>query len=343
MQPTLKDIASLSGFSITTVSRALAGYDDVSEQTRQRILQIAEELGYQPNIVARQLRGQRTHTIGIVIPATDAHQQDDFFGILIKGITHAAAHRGYDLLISAQLPEADEMEAYRRIAGGKRVDGMVLARTHINDVRLNYLRSIKHPFVVAGRAITDQTPEFPFIEADNRAGLRLLVDHFIAHGHRHIAIILPPESVVFRQARFAGYCDALAAANIPLEDMLIETGDLTREGGAEATHHLLARAPHITAIAACNDMMALGALWAVEQRGLQPGKDISIGGFDDIPAAAQSQPALTTISQPIYQIGEQLVEMLLCLINDEPIEPLQSLIPPRLVVRDSSGYPRTGT
>jgi len=260
---------------------------------------------------------------------------------LIKGINYAAAHQGYDLLISAQTANADEMAAYRRIAGGKRVDGMILARTQVNDPRLAYLRSIRHPFVVAGRAINDETPDFPFIEADNRSGLRLLVDHFINYGHQHIAIILPPETVIFRDARLAGYRDSLAAAGIAYDATLVETGNLTRDGGAEATQRLLKRAPHITAIAACNDMMALGALAVLRTHDIRPGEDIAVGGFDDIPAAALAQPALTTISQPIYEIGERLVEKLLRLINSEPLHQTHTLIRPRLVVRASSGYPRT--
>lgn len=340
MSVTLKRIAKESGYSVTTVSRALAGYSDVNEKTRQRIIAIAHELGYQPNLVARQLQGQRTCTIGIITPPQLHHYEDDFFSLLIKGVNYAAAQHHYDLLISSQFPGADEMDTYRRIAGGHRVDGMIVARTYDADPRIAYLQSIKHPFVVAGRAAPDQPSDFPYIDADSQVGVRLLVQHFIDYGHTRIGLILPPEAVAFTPYRHAGYRDALEAAGLPYDPNTVIAGDLTRTGGHAAAHALLDQVPDLTAVVACNDLMAIGAMAAIQERGLRVGDDIAVGGFDDIPAAEHAVPPLTTVNQPIFHIGERLMDMLVRIIAQEPPEQTQILIEPTLAIRASSGQPR---
>ncbi|MFW5708834.1 MAG: LacI family DNA-binding transcriptional regulator [Chloroflexota bacterium] len=342
MQVTLKDIAEQSGFSVTTVSRALGGYDDVSAQTRTHILKIASELGYQPNQIARQLRSQQTRTIGLIIPAASSGLEDDFFGLLLKGVTHAATRQHYDVLVSAQFSEKDEMDAYYRIVGGRRVDGVILARTYRDDPRIDYLRSIDHPFVVSGRASLDQKTDFPYIDADSRYGVRSLVEHLASYGHQHIGLILSPESIVFTSYRFDGYREGLANAGLAFDPAYVATGDLSEESGRHAAETLLARAPRLTAIVACNDLMALGAMAAIKARGLTVGDGVAIGGFDDIPLARHADPPLTTVRQPIYEIGEQLADMLIHIIANEPLKMLGRLLKPRLIVRASSGSPRNG-
>lgn len=340
MRPTLKDIAAKSGFSVTTVSRALAGYDDVNEQTRQRILDIADSMGYEPNQVARQLQGQRTHTLGIILPERLYEGEEDFFSVLVRGITYAAARKGYDLLISTTGPHTNELDVYRRLVGGKRVDGMIIARTHRQDQRIAYLKKMGTPFVVSGRLQPDEISDFPFIDADSQFGLRTLVEHFIDYGHEHIGLLLPPSDIAYTPYRLQGYREALERHNLPYREDYIVTGNLTRQSGITATETLLDRAPHITAIAASNDFMALGAIHAIENAGRVVGQDIVVGGFDDIPLARFSTPSLTTLRQPISDIGEQLTELLIAVIRREPIIHMSKLIKPRLMVRDSSGVPR---
>ncbi|MBZ0299257.1 MAG: LacI family transcriptional regulator [Anaerolineae bacterium] len=340
MSVTLKRIAKECGYSVTTVSRALAGYDDVNETTRQRILEVAHNLGYQPNLVARQLQGQRTFTIGIITPPQIHHHEDDFFSLLIKGVNYAAAQYHYDLLISSRFPGTEEMDTYRRIVGGNRVDGMIVARTYQDDPRITYLQSIEHPFVVAGRSAPDLPSDFPYIDADSRVGVQMLVRHFIHYGHRHIGLILPPESVAFTAYRHAGYRYAFQDAGLTYHPEYVATGDLGEAGGYEAACTLLDRTPELTAIVACNDLMAFGAMAAVHARGRRIGEDVAVGGFDDIPAAQHAMPPLTTVRQPIYEIGERLTEMLVRIIADEPPAETQILIEPALIVRASSGQPR---
>lgn len=338
-RPTLRDIANKTGYSITTVSRALAGYSDVNEHTRERILATADQLGYEPNQVARQLQGQRTDTIGIILPARIHEADDDFFSILIRGITYAAARNGYDVLISTQ-PDTDGLSAYRRVVGGKRVDGIIVARTHRNDSRIDYLKSVNVPFVVSGRSHPDEVSDYPFIDADSQYGIRILTEHFIEYGHEHIGLILPPPDIAYTPYRLRGYQEALQKHSIPYREEYIETGNLTRRSGIEAAQQLLDRAPNLTAIIASNDLMALGVMHALQAAGRTVGEDVAVGGFDDIPWARYTSPSLTTLHQPINEIGEQLTELLIAVIQREQIIHMSKLIKPHLIVRDSSGSPR---
>ena len=337
MRATLKDIADRSGFSITTISRALAGYDDVSEKTRQQILKIADELGYQPNHIARQLQGQRTYTIGLIMPPRLHSDDDDFFSRLLKSMTYTAARNRYDVLVSATVPDSSEMDAYRRIVGGNRVDGMVLARTFLDDPRIAYLQSVNHPFIVLGRNAPFAASDFPYIDVDSEAGLRTLVAHMIARGHHHIGIILPPEDVTFTAYRLAGYQAALTEAAIPYRPEYCIHADLSFSGGEEAARLLLAKQPDITAIVGCNDWMALGAMHCAQELGHVVGDDFAIGGYDDIPAAAGAVPSLTTIRWPIYAVGEELTQRLLRFIAHDPDVERQQLIVPELIIRRSTG------
>lgn len=338
MPITLKDIAARSGFSVTTVSRALGGYDDVNENTRAHIISVAQELGYHPNLIARQLQSQNTQTIGMIAPASLNGLHDDFFSLLIKSVTQTAARHHYDLLISAQLPDDDEMDAYRRIVGGRRVDGVILARTHQDDARITYLKSVKFPFVVAGRAALGQPADFPHISADSQAGIQQLVRHFVAYGHQHIGLVLPPPSIVFTAYRLLGYQDGLRDAGLAYDAAYVIHSDLTRQGGYKAAQTLLARDETLTAIIACNDLMALGAIEAIQANGRVVGEHVAVGGFDDIPQAQHA--GLTTLRQPIYDIGEQLTVMLLQLIAGQAPAQTGILLEPQLIVRASSGQAR---
>jgi len=338
MQVTLKDIALKSGYSVTTVSRALAGYSDVNEQTRQHITEIANALGYQPNLLARQFRSQRTHTLGIIIPAYDYAFSTGFYSQLMIGIGDAASLEHYDLLISAQEPGDDEMAAYRRMVAGNRVDGMILARTRQDDARIHYLKEQGHPFVVSGRGAPNEVSDFPYIDVDSQQGIRLLVEHFVELGHRDMGLILPPSDMAFTEFRRQGYQEGLAVAGLPYRPEYVVYGDLWWSGGFQGTQALLDDHPELTAIIACNDLMALGAMSAVHGRGLQVGRDIAIAGFDDIPAAEYAYPPLTTIHQPIYEIGQRLVRMLIGIIRGTPPSETQVLLPSKLIVRASSGF-----
>lgn len=332
MKVTLKTIAAESGFSITTVSRALAGYNDVNEQTRRRIIEIAERLGYQPNLAARHLRSKHTHTIGMIISRTEQFA-DPFYMELLSGVGREASEHGYDLLLSAQTRGEAELSGYRRIVEGRRVDGIVLARVMENDPRIEYLQQQALPFVIFGPSTATH---YPSIDMDGVAGMRLLVRHLAEQGHRRIGIIKSPPELFFTSQRFRGYQQTMAELGLPINDAIIVQGNLTQQSGLVATQHLLDLPEPPTAIIAFNDLMALGVMTAIQNRQLVVGQDVAVAGFDDIPAAAGATPPLTTVRQPIYDIGSRLLRMLLKLIHGETLAESQVLVAPELIIRDST-------
>ena len=336
MRVTLKTLADEAGVSITTVSRALAGYDDVNEETRRRIIELAERLGYQPNLAARHLRSKQTNTIGMVIPRT-AQFSDPFYIELLSSVGRQASEHGYDLLLSAQMQGEGELNAYQRMVAGGRVDGIVVARVRQHDQRISYLQDSMHPFVAFGRV---ENPHHPYIDVDGSDGMFQLVKHFAAYGHKHIAIVTSPKELAFTSERCEGFRRAMEHFGLPYHTDYVIQGDLTKLSGATAAASLLDLPTPPSAIMACNDLMALGVMNTIQQRGLRVGNDIAVAGFDDIPAAQTADPPLTTIRQPINGIGYQLVDMLIQLIRNEQIEHTQVLLKPELVIRASSGKPQ---
>jgi len=335
MSTTIKDIARKTGKSITTVSRALNDYDDVSPATKARIKQAAEELGYTPNRVAQRLQKRRTDTIGLILPTFGPRFADPFFSELLAGVGNKAAEYGYDLLVSTRAPGEKEMDAYRQKVRGGDVDGFVVVRTRLHDTRIDYLKTTQAPFVVFGRTETDL--DYPFVDEDGAHGVRLLVEHLAALGHRRLAYISAPPDLTFAKYRKQGLFEGLQAASLAIADDMIVTGDLTQRGGYTQAERLLDHPQPPTAIIACNDLTALGAMSAAQGRGLVVGRDIAVTGFDDIPMAEHAHPPLTTVHQPIYQIGGMVCEMLLKTLLGNPPQERQVILKPKLMVRQSSG------
>ncbi len=331
---TLKDIADKVGKSITTVSRALDDYDDVSPKTKALVRQAAQEMGYTPNTVAQRLQKQRTDTLGFILPTFGPRFSDPFFSEFLAGIGNKAASLGFDLLVSTRAPGEEEMQSYREIVQGKRVDGFILLRTRQQDPRITYLSEAGFPFVAFGRTRDGLT--FPFVDEDSALGMRFVLEHLTGLGHHRIACLAPPQDLTFAYHRLNGFHEGMADAGLTVDPSLIVTGDLTQRGGYEQAKGLLNLPDRPTAIVACNDLMAFGAIRAAQEIGLVVGKDLAITGFDDIPMAEHSNPPLTTVNQPIYKIGTILCEMLIHLILHEPVAETQILLKPDLVVRQSS-------
>jgi len=335
MAATLKQIAERVGRSVTTVSRALAGYKDVSETTREQVKQVAHELGYEPNIIARQLQKQRTDTIALVIPTFGPRFSDPFFSEFLAGVGNEAARHGFDLLVSTRSPGEEEQQAYLRQVRSRRVDGFIIVRTRRQDARISILQQHNFPFVAFGRI--EGRGEFPFVDEDSEAGVRQVVDHLVECGHARIAWIAASPDLMFAWYRQQGFVKAMKSHGLTVEDDLILEGDLTQRGGRQVAGQLLELSNPPTAIVACNDLMALGAMSAAQSRGLTVGKDISVAGFDDIPPSEHAHPSLTTVHQPIYKIGSTVCQMLIKIIMGEELTERQVILQPSLVIRQSSG------
>lgn len=334
MAVTLQDIADRLDVSVATVSRALAGYSDVAEGTRARVLQAAEQMGYRPNVTARRLQQQRTETLGFVIPTHGPRFSDPFFSELLAGIGNEAAEREYDLLVSTRAPGAEELRTYEHMVREQRVDGMLVVRTRHRDPRIIYLLEESLPFVAFGRS--DVEDDFPYLDVDGQQGVRRITEHLIDAGHRRIAYISAPTDLMFASHRLAGYREALEAHSIPFDERLLIEGELTERSGYAAAMRCLKSDTRPSAIVACNDLMALGAISAARELGLTVGRDLAVTGFDDVPLAAHAHPPLTTVRQPIYEIGRRMCRMLICLLEDEPLEHRHAILEPELVVRASS-------
>lgn len=334
MPITQKDIAEKLGVSVATVSRALGGYSDIAQDTQERVKKTAREMGYHPNIAARRLQKQQTDTIGYIIPTHGPRFSDPFFTELLTGIGNEAAEQDYDLLVSTRAPGNGEMEIYQRMVREQRVDGLLIVRTRRNDQRIHYLLEEKFPFVAFGRS--DTSVEYPYLDVDSQLGIYQITQHLVGLGHSKLAYISAPETLQFAQHRLAGYKQALIENNIPYNNKLIFYGELTESSGYTLGREILTKHENVTAIIASNDLMALGTMNAVRELGYEIGEDIAITGFDDVPLASHAHPPLTTVGQPIYDIGRQVCRMLIQTINNEPLENDRVLLKPKLIIRASS-------
>lgn len=334
MPVTIRDVAERLNLSITTVSRALDGFDDVAETTRERVVAAAREMSYVPDHTARQLRRQKTEAIGWILPLAGPRFADPFFAQFLAGVGDEAARHGLDLLVATAMPGEPEAAHYRRWVQSRRVDGMVLSRMRIRDWRAEFLHREGMPFVAHGQ--TKQSLDFPWVDTDGRAGMRQLLEHLLSLGHRRIGFIGAPADLTFQVERFAGYRDGLRAAGLPFTPTLVARGDLTRAGGHAAAMRLLDLPDPPTAISGVNDLTALGVLRAARERGLVPGRDLAVAGFDGIDAAEHSDPPLTTLSTPIYESARRVCQLLAHLLQGETLEERHVLLLPQLLVRPST-------
>ena len=335
MDVTLKDIANRIGRSVTTVSRALHDYDDVSPKTRALVKRVAEEMGYSPNTLAQRLQKRQSDTIGLVLPTFGPRFSDPFFSELLAGVGNMAASLGFDMLVSTSPPGDRELEAYRKLMNGRRVDGFVVVRTRKEDRRIQYLLEEEFPFVAFGRM--GSRNDFPYVDEDGEYGMRLVADHLVSLGYQHIGCIAPDPKLMFAASRLNGLREGLTVHGITLNENYVCIGDLTQSSGYAQANCLLDKPNPPNAIVACNDLMAFGAMSAIQDRGLVVGKDVAVTGFDDIPMAEHTHPPLTTVHQPVYQIGSMVCEKLIALIRGESGGERNLVLKPSLIVRKSCG------
>jgi LacI family transcriptional regulator len=335
MPTTLKDIAERVGKSVPTVSRALAGFSDISPQTRAEVQRVAEEMGYEPNITARNLQKQSTDTIALILPtARELRFSDPFFSEFLSGVVEGTSHHQYNLNISTSPAELDR-ETYLKHIRSRRFDGFVLVRTQRRDERIDLLREHDIPFAAFGRV--DDENDFFLVDEDGYRAMRQIVDHLVGLGHTRLACIAEPMKFTKSYHRVQGFLDGLRSHGLEGEDDLVVETHFRQRSGRLAGAQLLDRSQPPTAIVACNDLIALGVLSAVQERGLVVGRDVSITGFDDILLAEYANPPLTTVHLPAHDLGEMVANLLFKAIREEPVDEKQIIIEPELVIRQSSG------
>ena len=329
----LADIARSLGLSVTTVSRALGGFDDVARATRARVLAEARRIDYQPNHMARRLRRGRSEAIGVVLPAAPGQFDDPFFLRFLAAIGPRLQAAELDLLISAARPGADEMRAYRHLVEGRRVDGILLARTRRHDERISYLLQNGLPFVAHGRS--QEARPFAYVDVDGEAALRAATERLIGFGHRNIGLINAAPLYMFSHFRREGWRAALTRAGLPIRQL--REAEPTEENGFLCMRELLREPDPPTAVLCATDRLAVGALHALADAGLRAGREVSVIGYDDLPLATYTDPPLTTIAQPIDSAAVRMVDMLLLLMAGADPAGLHEVLPARLIERASDG------
>jgi LacI family transcriptional regulator len=335
---TIKQVAREAGVSTQTVSRVLNDRPDVSAETRDRVRAVIAALGYSPNALARSLIQGRSNTLGVVGYGLS------YYGParILTGLERRATEMGYSLLFSLlRRPETNFGEAIFQNLIDRQVDGILWAVPEIGANR-DWLAEQMHHLPVPVVFINMQPiPGLPLVGIDNRAGGRIATEHLLAQGYRRIGIISGPPTWWESQQRELGWRDALHAAGVDDLQALRVSGDWYPSSGAAGLELLLSRVPDLEAVFACNDPMAAGALLTARRLGRRVPHDLAVVGFDDVPEAAFYYPALTTVRQPLVELGAQAVERLNNILEREAQEPdgltgQPTWLQPELAVRDSS-------
>lgn len=331
---TIKDVALHAQVSVATVSHVVNDTRFVSEATRLRVQQAIEELRYVPSALARSLKSNRTHTVGMMIP----NNSNPYFAEIIRGIEDTCYAAGFNVILCNSDDDPLKQSTYVRLLSEKQVDGLIVLSSGSDLDLLDTLRAATMPQVVVDREIDDLAADL--VEVNHEAGGFLATQHLLQLGHRRIACIAGPQMLSSARQRVQGYRRALHEAGLAEDDRLLRRGDFTSAGGHAAMVSLLDRAApgeRPSAVFASNDLMAIGAICAAAAAGLHIPKDLSVIGFDDIALAAYSNPPLSTIVQPKHQTGELAAQLLLQRIAQPDRELQRAILQPSLLVRQSTG------
>ena len=330
-RPTLEEVARRAGVSRATASRVVNGSTTVAAPIREAVRRAVAELGYVPNLAARSLVTQRADSIALILPETAnrVFSDDQFFPGVIRGVSQRleAADKQLVLMLVGSPAAHDRAERYA-IAG--HVDGVLFASIHGADPLPELLMRAGVPVVCNGRPLGSS--RVPYVDVDQLGGTEAAVRHLVAAGRRRIATIAGPQDMVAGVDRLTGYRRVMADSD---QRSIVAVGDFTRESGEAAMRQLLADDPQLDAVFVASDLMAHGALRTLREAGRRVPDDVAVVGFDDIQLARYCDPPLTTVRQPIEEIGRTIARQLLRLLAGEQIEPAV-ILPTELVVRESA-------
>jgi LacI family transcriptional regulator len=337
-RPTSADVATEAGVSRTTVSFVLNGRTDVKipDDTRRRVLDAAERLGYHPHAPARQLAGGRSHILALVLrQSPEQIAADAVLGETLRGLAAAARAKAFRVMVDP-LPVDGPDASYAGLLRSQHADGLIISGPRVDDQQLLELVRDGFPIVLQGAL---PGLDVASVDVDNVAGARGAVEHLLALGHRRVALITnAPLVYTAAQERLEGYRQALAAFDVEFDDDLVESAEFDAPSGHAAMVRLLGRTTFAAAFVA-SDVVALGAIGALREAGRRVPDDVSVVGFDDIPLAAYFDPPLTTIRLPAFELGQAAGRALLDRIAD-PAAAGRTLLPTELIVRGSTAPPR---
>lgn len=330
---TMKDVAQRAGVSPSTVSHVINETRFVSQQLRDRVLRAMRELNYQPSAVARSLRTKKTQVVALVIPDIT----NPYFPEVARGVQDVAEENKYSVILCNTDRVRGRELRFLKALRGQWVDGLILNPSEVTSGDLQDLQDAQIPVVLIGSQIDH--PDLDVVMVDNVQGAYDAVSHLIDLGHRRIGLVGGQRAASSGEQRFQGYIRALADHDIPVDEEIITEGRFTREGGYESMKRLLALQSPPTAVFASSDVMAIGALMAIQEQGLQVPNDVSLVGFDDIAEASTTTPRLTTVSQPKYQTGEVAAQLLFDRVEGaSPGERQKIVLSHQLVIRDSTSH-----
>ncbi len=329
-QPTLEDVAQLAGVSIGTVSRVINNAAHVSRKARAAVEGAIRELGYVPNVAARSLATQRSGSVVLAISSDDpALFANLFFAEVISGVNAVIEDSDFDLTLVLAASERGRTRL-ARILQSRGAAGVMLLALRESDPLSKVAEDGGVPVVHGGRPL-DSTPKW-YVDADNRGGARQATEYLLSTGRTRIATVTGPLDMHVGVSRYLGFREAMALAGF--SDQRVAHGDFSEASGQTAMGELLDKHPDLDAVLVASDAMAAGALATLKQRGKSIPQDVAVVGFNDIVTAQHTQPALTTVRQPIVALGREMTRMLLALIRGEQPTPL--ILPTELVIRDSA-------
>lgn len=330
---TIRDVADFAKVSIATVSYVLNNSAPVSNATRQRVAEAVAFLGFRPNSTARNLRAHRTHMIGYTWHDLVPGQVKSILDRFVYGMARAVEDHGYHLLTFTQRSES-AIHVYEELLHSGRVDGFVLSDVTHDDPRVRRLMELNAPFVTFGRTRPDWN--HAYVDVESEQGIRMAVEHLVAQGHQRIGMLGFSSDEMVGALRTRAFNEAVQAAGLEMRTEWQALAPNTIDGGEQAATQVMAAPIRPTALVCHSDNLAVGAHVYLEQIGLRPGSHVALTGCDDDPMSRIMRPALTTVNQPVEQVAERVVDLLLRQIEKEPLTDYQQLLAPELIVRASS-------
>ena len=324
---TIRDIAKSANVAASTVSYVLNGTKSVKPETRERILKIMQDMDYQPSIVARSLKTKKTLTIGIIVPDIS----NIFFIEIVRGIEDISHKHGYSVILCNTGEDRQKEIKYLNTLINKDIDGLIFLGTGKNRQILRNNKDI--PVVIVDRKLGEG---FCSVMIDNVKGGFIAADYLLKKNGPEMAFITGPLAISTYFDRMTGYMNALKAHNCEFNEELVIECRVSHEGGYEAVESLLKREINVKSVFAANDLIALGAMRALIKKGIRIPEEVSIIGYDDIPAASIVTPALTTVEQPKYSMGEKAAGLLFGQINKQDLSDMHVVLEPRLIVRETA-------
>ena len=332
---TIKDVAKRAGVSPSTVSRVIADHPRISPDTKEKVRAIMSELGYYPNAIARSLVNQTSNSIGLIRSRlTEENFANPFFPAVIQGISSVAHKHKLNLVLSTGKTFQQEDEESLTLLRQRRVDGVILLASHRDDQLIPRLTQDRFPFVLIGRY--EGSEEINWVNNNNVKDAKTAVRYLLNKGHQQIACLDGDPRYVVSADRLLGYEGAFYDHNLEVPKNLVEHSAFSVEGGYQATHRLLDRKEPFSALFAVDDLVAIGAMRALQERGIKVGSEVAVVGFNDTILGACVQPALTSVHVPIYELGQIAVQMLTAQIYGSGVYPHHQMLPASLVVRDSA-------